>query len=73
MRDAVNMTVWAAVAEDCAISYHINGELDVALLIGDLTDGIELIMPATAIARLAEVAGRAIAELPPDSGVAVEQ
>jgi hypothetical protein len=72
MRNALEVTAWVKLREDCSISYTINGDDDVEVLFGGLYDGFELIIPLTSMARLAEVAKRAIEESS-KSGVAVEE
>ncbi|GAA4412098.1 hypothetical protein ACFQV2_03975 [Actinokineospora soli] len=71
MRSALEVTAWVKVREDCDISYTVNADDEVELLFGGRYDGFELIIPINAVARLADVARRAMDE--PNSGVAVEQ
>lgn len=62
MRNALEVTAWVRVREDCSISYTLNVDDEVELLFGGRYDGFELLIPTHAIGRLAEVAALAAAE-----------
>jgi hypothetical protein len=62
MRSALEVSAWVRVGEDCAMSYTRNTDNEVEILFGGHLDGFELIVPANAIARLAELAKRAMEE-----------
>ncbi len=62
MQSALEVSAWVRIAEDCAMSYTRNTDNDVEILFGNHLDGFELIIPPNAIARLAELAKRAMDE-----------